>query len=59
MATKGYSSKHDREINAIRTLLKEGMRLQVETRKDLRALAAMQKRSDARLKVRLGGVDHS
>jgi ABC-type Fe3+-citrate transport system substrate-binding protein len=43
--------KHDKQIAAIRDLLKEGMRLMVETRKDLRTIAAMQKRTDASLKA--------
>lgn len=48
--------KHDKQIASIRELVKEGMkmvvatrRLTVETRKDLRELAAAQKRTDASL----------
>jgi hypothetical protein len=64
MTTREHLSKHDREINAIRTLLKEGMHLMLETRKDFRTLAAMQKQTDASLKalldsMRRGGNGHS
>ena len=38
--------KHDRQIAAIRALIQEGMRLAVETRKDLRVIAAMQRKTD-------------
>lgn len=45
--TKDRLGKHDREITAIRTLIREGMHLTVETRKDLRTLAAMHKKVEA------------
>jgi len=38
--------RHDRQIAAIRNLIQEGFRLVVETRKDFRTLAAMQKKTD-------------
>ena len=48
--------KHDRQIASMRDLVKEGMkmvvetrRLALETRRDLRELAAAQKRTDASL----------
>jgi hypothetical protein len=34
------ATQHDRQIKAIRDLVQTGMRMMVETRKDLRALAA-------------------
>jgi hypothetical protein len=50
--------KHDKQIAAIRDLVKEGMRMVVETRrlaletrKDLRELAAAQKRTDESLRA--------
>jgi hypothetical protein len=43
--------KDDRQIAAIRSLVQEGMRLVVETRRDLRALAAAQKRTEQRLQA--------
>ena len=43
MATKEHLEKHDRQIAAIRDLIQDGMRLVIETRKDIRTLAAMQK----------------
>ncbi len=47
--TKERLDKHDRQIAAIRDLIKEGMRLVVETRKYFRTLAAMQERTEAML----------
>jgi hypothetical protein len=50
MATvKERLDKHDKQLAAIRDLLKEGFRLMIETRKDLRTLAASQKRTEANL----------
>ncbi len=46
-------AKHDKQITGIRGLVKEGMRLMVETRKDMRALNAMQKRTEASLQISL------
>ena len=43
--------KHDRQIAAIRDLVHEGMRMMIETRRDLRALAAAQKKTDASLRA--------
>jgi methionine synthase I (cobalamin-dependent) len=64
--------KHDRQVAAIRALIQEGMRLVIETRKDLRTLnaaqnrlAAMQQVTEAKLQVlidsmkRGGGNGHS
>ena len=45
-ATKERLDKHDREVAAIRALIREGRRLTVETRKDLRLLAAMHKKHE-------------
>jgi len=39
--------KHDRQIAAIRALIQEGMRLVIDTRKDMRTLIAMQKETAA------------
>ena len=47
---------HDRQITAIRDLVREGIRLMVEFRKDMRALAAAQKRTDASLKAYLDSL---
>jgi len=63
--------KHDKQIASIRALVQEGMRLVVETRKDIRKLAAMQlateaaqKRTEKRLRafiesLRGGGNGHA
>jgi len=58
MTSKEHLSKHDREIAAIRTLLKAGMSLLNRNQeqinhlaKDLRELAAAQKRTEAALKA--------
>ena len=55
--------KHDKQIASIRALVQEGMRLVVETRKDLRKLAAMQlatagaqKRTDESLQTLIGSL---
>lgn len=71
ITTKQHLEKHDRQIAAIRELIHEGMRLMIETRKDIRKLAAMQTatasaqtRTEASLKalidsMRRGGNGHS
>jgi hypothetical protein len=58
MTVKERLDKHDKQIAAIRDLVKEGMRMVVETRrlaletrKDLRELAAAQKRTDQSLRA--------
>jgi Spy/CpxP family protein refolding chaperone len=63
--------QHDKQIAAIRDLVKEGIkmvvetrRLALETRKDLRELATAQKRTDASLhalidSLRGGGNGHT
>jgi hypothetical protein len=63
--------RHDKQIASIRDLVKEGMRMVVETRrlaletrKDLRELAAAQKRTDESLRalidiLRGGGNGHT
>jgi S-adenosylmethionine:tRNA-ribosyltransferase-isomerase (queuine synthetase) len=43
--------QHDRQIAAIRNLVQEGMRLVIETRKDIRALVAIQKRTEQKLET--------
>jgi hypothetical protein len=50
---------HDKQIKAIRSLVQEGMRLVIETRKDMRALNASQKRTDASLKALIEQMRHS
>jgi len=62
--TQERLDQHDRQIAAIRTLLHEGMRLLVDTRKDIRALALAQKRTEQNLQtlidtMRRGGNGHS
>lgn len=56
--------KHDKQIASIRELVQEGMRLVVQSRKDIRSLAAAQKRTDASLhalidSLRGGGNGHT
>jgi hypothetical protein len=70
-STKERLGKHDCQVAAIRELIHEGMRLTVDTRKDIRVLAAMQrataeaqKSTDASLKalidsMRGGGNGHT
>ena len=47
--------KHDRQIAAIRVLVQEGMRLVVQSRKDIRDLTAAQKKTDAVLRAFISG----
>lgn len=56
MTTKEHLDKHDRQIAAIRELIHEGMRMVIETRKDFRTMAAMQKQTDASLKALIDGM---
>ena len=70
MTEKQRLDHHDKQIAAIRNLVHEGMRLVVETRrdiaqtrKDMRMLAAAQKKTDESLKalidtMRGGGNGH-
>jgi hypothetical protein len=62
--TTDRRDKHDRQIAVIRDLVHEGMRLEVQSRKDIRALNAAQIRTDASLKALIdslhsGGNGHS
>ena len=50
MTTKEHLSLHDRQIATIRALIEQGMRLVVETRKDMRTILAMQKNNEAAIK---------
>jgi phage terminase Nu1 subunit (DNA packaging protein) len=57
VTTKEHLRLHDRQIAAMRDILREGIpmvaeirRLTLETRRDLRAVAAMQKRTEEALK---------
>jgi hypothetical protein len=47
MTVKERLDQHDKQIKAIRELIHEGMRLVIATRKDLREIAAAQKKTDA------------
>ncbi len=49
-ALERSAAQHDKQIKAIRNLVQEGMRLMVETRKELRQLAVAQRRTDAAIK---------
>jgi len=51
MTTKEHLSKHDREIAAIRTLLKAGMSLLNRNQQQISQLIAAQKRTEAALKA--------
>jgi hypothetical protein len=55
--------QHDKQIAAIRGLVQEGMRLVIQSRKDIRELTAAQKKTDASLRafidsMRAGGNGH-
>ena len=50
MTEKQRLDQHDKQIAAIRNVVQQGMRLVVQTRKDMRTLAAAQKETDESLK---------
>jgi hypothetical protein len=56
VTTKQHLEKHDKQIAAIRDLVQQGMRLVLETRKDIRSLAAAQQRTEASLKALIDGL---
>lgn len=61
--TEERLDKHERQIAAIRDLVHEGMRLVIQTRKDIRTLNAAQIRTDASLRALIeslrGGNGHT
>jgi hypothetical protein len=66
MTTKQHLDRHDQQIAAIRDLVREGMRmvvetrrLTVETRKDLRALAAAQCKTEQNLQTLIAAIGRS
>ena len=50
-AIKERLDKHDRQIAAMRALMQDAVRFMIQTRKDLRIIAARQKRTDAKLEA--------
>ena len=56
MTTTERLDRHDRQIAAIRALIQDGMRLVVETRKDMRTVVAMQKRTEEKLEALIGSL---
>jgi tRNA G26 N,N-dimethylase Trm1 len=50
-ALERSAAQHDKQIKAIRSLMQEGMRLMVETRKELRQLAIAQRRTETSLRA--------
>src|SRR5207249_1578399 len=50
-ALERRAAQHAKQIKAIRDMVHQGMRLVVATRKDLRELAAAQKRTEASLRA--------
>jgi hypothetical protein len=63
VTTKEHLEKHDRQIAAIRDRVQRGMRLVLETRKDIRSLTAdvrsltaAQKRTEASLKALIDSI---
>jgi hypothetical protein len=49
VTTKEHLTLHDKQIASIRTLVREGMQLVVETRKDMRIMLQSQKRTEKNL----------
>jgi hypothetical protein len=50
MTTKEHLAVHDQQIAAIRALLQEGMRLMVETRRELRSTATLTRKNAEAIK---------
>jgi hypothetical protein len=48
-------AQHDKQIKAMRELMHEGIRLMVETRRDLRTITAGVKRIEAALELHITG----
>ena len=48
-ATSQHLKRHDQQIAAIRALAHEGMKLVIETRKDMREMLRSQKRTEKNL----------
>jgi hypothetical protein len=49
VTTKEHLTLHDKQIASIRALVREGMQLVVETRKDMRIMLQSQKRTEKNL----------
>ena len=49
MTTAEHLKLHDKQIAAIRALVQEGMKLVIETRKDMRIMLQSQKRTEKNL----------
>ena len=49
MTTAEHLKLHDKQIAAIRALVQEGMKLVIETRKDMRVMLQSQKRTEKNL----------
>jgi hypothetical protein len=49
MTIKEHLALHDKQIAAIRALVREGMQLVIETRKDMRTMLQSQKRTEKNL----------
>jgi hypothetical protein len=59
VTTKEHLTLHDKQIAAIRNLVQEGMRLVIETRKDIRALVAPQQRTERNLETLVNTLGRS
>ena len=59
MTTKEHLTLHDKQIAAIRNLVRDGMRLVIETRKDIRALVASQQRTERNLETLVNTLGRS
>jgi N-methylhydantoinase B/oxoprolinase/acetone carboxylase alpha subunit len=59
VTTKEHLTLHDKQIAAIRNLVQEGMRLVIETRKDIRALVASQQRTERNLETLVNTLGRS
>ena len=51
MTVKERLDRHDTQIAAIRSLVREDMKLVIETRREIRALVAVQKRTERNIET--------
>lgn len=56
MTTKEHLDRHDKQIASIRDLVRDGMRLVIETRKDLRSLALAQRKTEQSLQTLIAAI---
>jgi hypothetical protein len=59
MTTQQHLAQHDKQIGAIRDLVRDGMKLVIETRKDMREMLKAQKRTEKNLAELIAALGRS